>query len=68
MNLWLPGGRKWEGIVGGLGMEMDNKQESLGRMGRCMCVAESLCCPLATVTTLLIGYTPKQNKKFSKKE
>ena len=37
-------------------------------MGRCVCVAESLCCPLATLTTLLIGYTPKQNKKFSKKE
>ena len=29
-----------------------------GRMDRCICMAESLCCPPETITTLLIGYTP----------
>ena len=29
-------------------------------------VAESLCCPPETITTLLIGYTPLQNKKILK--
>ena len=28
-----------------------------------ICMAESLCCPLQTITTLLIGYIPTQNKK-----
>ena len=32
-----------------------------GRMDTCMCMAESLCCSSETVTTLLIGYIPKQN-------
>ena len=27
---------------------------------------ESLSCPPETITTLLIGYTPKLNKKFQK--
>ena len=35
-----------------------------GRMDPCICMAESLCCPPETITTLLIGYTPIQNKKF----
>ena len=35
-----------------------------GRMDICICMAESLCCPPATITILLIGYTPIQNKKF----
>ena len=37
-----------------------------GRMGTCIniCMAESLCCPTGTVTTLLISYTPIQNKKI----
>ena len=35
-----------------------------GRMGTCICLAESLCCSLETITTLLlISYTPIQNKK-----
>ena len=34
------------------------------RMDTCMCMAKSLCCSLETMTTLLIGYTPIQNKKF----
>ena len=38
------------------------------RMDTCMCMAESLCCPLATITTLLLGYTPIQNKKLKKKK
>ena len=29
-----------------------------GRMDTCMCLAESLCCPPGTITTLLIGYPP----------
>ena len=29
-----------------------------GRMDTCMCMAESLCCPPETITTLLIGYMP----------
>ena len=31
-----------------------------------MCMAESLRCSPETVTTLVIGYTPIQNKKFEK--
>ena len=27
-------------------------------MDTCVCMAESLCCPLGTITTLLIGYRP----------
>ena len=34
-----------------------------GEMDMCICMAESLCCPHETITTLLIGYTPIQNKK-----
>ena len=33
-----------------------------GRMDTCVRMAESLCCSPETVTTLLIGYTPIQNK------
>ena len=29
-------------------------------------MAESLCCPPETITTLLIGYNPIQNKNFLK--
>ena len=32
--------------------------EFVGRMDTCICMAESLCCPPETITTLLIGYTP----------
>ena len=43
-----------------------------GRMGTCMCMAESLRCSLETTTRLLIGYTPIQSvfgvKKKKKKE
>ena len=38
-----------------------------GRMGICLCVAESLRYSPETIPTLLIGYTPIQNKKFFKK-
>ena len=31
---------------------------SLGKNDTCRCVAEFLCCPLETITVLLIGYTP----------
>ena len=32
------------------------------------CMAESLCCPPVTITTLLISCIPIQNKKFKKKK
>ena len=46
---------------------------AVGRMGTCMCMAESLRRSPETMTTLLIGYTPIQNvfgvkKKGKKKE
>ena len=34
-----------------------------GRMDTCVCMAESLCYWPETITILLIGYTPTQNKK-----
>ena len=34
-----------------------------GRMDTRICVAESLCCPPETITTLFIGYTPNKVKK-----
>ena len=33
-------------------------------MDKCICKAESLCCPPQTITTLLSSYTPIQNKKL----
>ena len=39
-----------------------------GKMDSCICRAESLGSPPETITTLLIGYTPIQNKKFKKRE
>ena len=35
-----------------------------GRMDTCTRMAESLCCPPETTTTLLISYTPIQNKSL----
>ena len=32
----------------------------------CTCVAKPLCCSPETITTLLISYTPIQNKKLKK--
>ena len=37
-----------------------------GRSDTCICMAESLCCSPEIVTTLLIGYTPMQNKQILK--
>ena len=34
------------------------------RMNTRICMAESLCCPLETITSLLISYTTLQNKKL----
>ena len=36
------------------------------RMDTRICLAESLGCSPETIPTLLIGYTPTQNKKFKK--
>ena len=44
---------------------MDGREVS-GRMHTCICMAESLPCSAETITTLLKGYTPKQNEKFKK--
>ena len=33
-----------------------------------ICMAESLCCPPEAIITLLISYTPIQNKKFNIKK
>ena len=38
-----------------------------GRMDACICMAESLNCPPETSTTLLLSYTPIQNKKSKNK-
>ena len=38
------------------------------RIGTCICMAESLCCSPGITATLLIGYTPIQNKKFTGKK
>ena len=37
-----------------------------GRMDTCMCIAVSFCYSPETITTLLIGYPPIQNKTFLK--
>ena len=37
-----------------------------GRMDTCVCMAESIHCSPETVTSLLIGSTPVQNKKWKK--
>ena len=34
-----------------------------GEMDTCICMAESLCCPPETMTTLLTGYTQILKKK-----
>ena len=39
-----------------------------GRMGTCICVAESLCCLPGSVTALLISYALIQNKKLKKEK
>ena len=39
-----------------------------GRKDTYICMAESLCCPPETITTLLFSYTPIQNKKLKKKK
>ena len=42
---------------------------SLGENGdTCICMAEPLCCPPETITALLIGYIPIQNKKVKFKK
>ena len=37
-----------------------------GRMDTCVCMAESLQCEI--ITTLSVGYTPRENKKFKKEK
>ena len=35
-----------------------------GRIDTCICMAESLCCPPETITTLFIGYAAAAAKSF----
>ena len=42
------------------------KMEELYLLDTCIRMAESLRYPPETISTLLIGYTPTQNKKFKK--
>ena len=37
-----------------------------GIMDTCTCVGESLCCSPEAITTLLISYTPLEDKEFKK--
>ena len=37
-----------------------------GRRDTCVWMAESLCCPPEVITTLLIGYTPRERKQLNK--
>ena len=47
-----------------LGGSLDGR--GLGvRMDTCICMTEFLCYPPETITTLLISYTPIQNKKLT---
>lgn len=39
-----------------------------GRTSTWICMVESFCCPCEAIITLLVGYTPTQNKKFNKKK
>ena len=39
-----------------------------GQMDTCICTAEPLCCTPETITTLLTGYTSKQNEKLKLKK
>ena len=39
-----------------------------GLLDPCICIPESLRCSPEMIKTLLISYTPTQNKKFLKKE
>ena len=47
-------------------MWQPQREGNLGGMDTCMCMSESLHCQPETVTTLLIGSTPIQNKKLKK--
>ena len=44
-----------------------DRRKVWGRIYRCICMDESLCCSPETIATLLIDYTPVQNKKLKKK-
>ena len=46
---------------------MSYEREVWGRMDTCICMAESLHSSPETITTLLSGYTPIQNRKLEKK-
>ena len=39
-----------------------------GRRDACIGMTASLCCPSEAIMTLLISYTPIQNKKFKKNQ
>ena len=43
-----------------------DRRGAWGRTDTCICMAESLCYPPETITTLLTSYTPILNKKLKK--
>ena len=47
-------------------LQLPHKREEI--VHTCICMAESLHCPPETIITLLIGYTPIQKKKLTKKK
>ena len=50
-------------LCSGLCVSLDER-EVCGRVDACVCVAEPVCSSPETTTTLLIGCTPMQSKKF----
>ena len=50
--------------------EEPGRLQSMGSQSdlACICIAKSLHCPSEAITTLLISYTPIQNKEFGRKE
>lgn len=43
-----------------------DQRDTWGRTDMCVYMTEARCCVPETITTLFIGYTPAQNKKFKK--
>ena len=48
-----------------LNVKWQPRLEVWGRMGTCICMAESLCSFPETITTLFIGYTSEEEKKIN---
>lgn len=53
----------WQCFYGSL-----DKKRVWRRLDICICMTKPLSCPPETITSLLIGYTPAQNRKLKKKK